>query len=77
MATYFSHVLRVSIYNHREWYVEEFKFGNPLHSVHRMLKLIFETKEECEGVIYEKIKKEGGTFIEKPPVQGRRLKHWD
>lgn len=70
--TYFSTILRCSISNRREWYVEEFKNGNSLHKIHIIHKIAYKTFAECEKALLLLIKKEGGTYLLKPPTQGRR-----
>lgn len=68
---YFTIMMRASIYNKREWYVEEFADGNPLYRIHTLLKLVFGSREEVVELIHKKILEEGGSYTAVMPEQGK------
>ncbi len=70
MKTYFSHVMMVTASNTREFYVGEFKAGNPLHQIHKSFGLIFDTRSKCLTAITNLIMKEGGRLIPTPKGKG-------
>lgn len=72
IGTYFTVMLRASIGNKREWYVEEMRKSNSLYPIHKAHKLVFSTFEECEKACELRVEKEGGTYTRQLPVQGRK-----
>lgn len=53
----------------RQWYVEEFRDGNPLHLIHKQLGLVYKTRSEVEDEIIKKIKVEGGELLKGSKVR--------
>lgn len=67
MSFYYSIVLAAKGYD-RIWTIEKFENGNHLHSIHRSWKLCFETVEACEVELIKRVRKFGGSYLERKKI---------
>lgn len=72
MIKYFTPVTRASNTSGRDVYVEELSSSCPSFGICKRFNLIFSTRDEAKQKAYEIISKEGGTFLDVLPSQGRK-----